>query len=322
MSENQGRFDFDRAEQMGMIDRAALPAVKGISNIVLGAVLRCIDSHGHGRESWPSVRTIAAKCRCGERTVKRALAALAELSLLVTTKRRSTAGAVCNHYRIVWSELALLIPRSEPPALAAVSADDRAERGATVSERGAMQALAWGLGGPLSSKEVLKKSPPPGSEDGGSPRLAPAADKIAGSKGEEVLELVEEVLTLGVFSGECVRADVSRTSAEHVRELVAWYRSRPGQYGPGALAVRLTRARCALPVGEGWPPCEPTALAAGGPRRVDPVLELNLIEARIVRAGRRAGASEAEIEARVRAARQRYRQEPAASAGGSQKGNG
>jgi hypothetical protein len=71
-------------------------------------VLMVIDRHGRGREAWLSYDTLAAEVGRSARTVKRAVEALEAISVLAVTFKRSPSGAVCNHYRIVWNELALL----------------------------------------------------------------------------------------------------------------------------------------------------------------------------------------------------------------------
>ena len=109
----QQQLDFDRGSQLALLRDAQLPARtakdgRGVSAAVQKAVLRVIDDHGRGSEAWIGYETIAAESSHGVRTVKRAVEALIAASLLIAQPRRCPAGVVVNHYRIVWSELALL----------------------------------------------------------------------------------------------------------------------------------------------------------------------------------------------------------------------
>ena len=112
----QLQIDFARGEQLGILRDARLPRVPGVAGVSLKAVLRVIDDHGRGRTCWLLHATIAAEAEIGERTARRATRALAALGVLCVERRRIAGGsrASCNHYTIVWSELALLARR--PPA--------------------------------------------------------------------------------------------------------------------------------------------------------------------------------------------------------------
>ena len=109
----QQQLDFDRGSQLALLRDAVLPSRtakdgRGVSAAAQRAVLRVIDDHGRGHEAWLGFETIALESSHGVRTVKRAVEVLAAASLLIVQPRRCPAGVVCNHYRIVWSELALL----------------------------------------------------------------------------------------------------------------------------------------------------------------------------------------------------------------------
>lgn len=103
----QTQFDFTRAEQLGTLDRCVLPPRPGVSSSALKATLRAIDSHGRGKECWPSESTIASQSGLSVRTVKRCIKALNALSVICIERK---GHLTLNHYRIVWNELALLIP--------------------------------------------------------------------------------------------------------------------------------------------------------------------------------------------------------------------
>jgi len=300
----QQTFDFGRGDQLGLLDAARIPSRRvgtaRVSAAAMRHVLRVIDSHGRGREAWPGLQTIARETSLGVRTVKRAVAALADMSLLVITKRRPATGLVpVNHYRIVWSELALLVPTR--PGLLAPTATPRncgpdhgatgPEHGATITDHGATMARAWGHHGTQSVKETPIRKPPPPSE----------------RKEEEVFldDLISDYVTAGVYAAAArVRTAVGQTDLAHVRGLLDHYQAAGGAWGPGALALRLTRATPGLAVDAGWPPAQRTAppelQAAATTKRL--AHEKELLRSRIVKAGRLAGATEEQIAAKCTAA--------------------
>ncbi len=103
MKPKQLELDFNRAEQLGLIDRVQIPKQVGVSPAACKAVLRVIDSYGRGRECWPSERSIAAAACLSLRTTKRAIRALESLSILCIERRGVlTLEPLSN---IVWSEL-------------------------------------------------------------------------------------------------------------------------------------------------------------------------------------------------------------------------
>jgi hypothetical protein len=113
--ERQRMIDFSRGEQLTMLRTATIPRGKKANDggtvrpSLLKLVLKLIDDHGGGREAFLSYATIAKEANCSTRTARRSIEILQRLSLLVCQKKRTRSGAACNHYRIVWTELALLV---------------------------------------------------------------------------------------------------------------------------------------------------------------------------------------------------------------------
>jgi DNA-binding transcriptional regulator YhcF (GntR family) len=101
----QQTFDWTRAEQLGLLESARIAGADGVSSVALKSVLKAIDGYGRGREAWPSYDSIATSAGVSVRTAKRAVKALGERSLICVQRR---GPMTVNHYRIVWSELALL----------------------------------------------------------------------------------------------------------------------------------------------------------------------------------------------------------------------
>jgi AraC-like DNA-binding protein len=217
----QQTFDWTRAEQLGTLDRSVLPCVNiregkrsvGVTSAAMKSVLRAIDSFGRGRECWPSEHTLAEQSGLSVRTVKRAVRALVELSVLCCERRGQLT---LNHYRIVWNELALLTSEhakqlAERSAMVAERSAMVAERSAMVAERSAMVAL-----------ETYKKRFETTNETGASDRH----------------ELVELVFSLGIQKAKAAIEGAERLglSSAEIRERVAeWQRLEDAKRVPGVL---------------------------------------------------------------------------------------
>ena len=188
-------IDWTRSSQLALLWSVILPERKVGRDTVSGplqlAVLRCIDNHaGASGEAWMGYDRLSAETGYSVRSVKRAISALEEASLIICETRRSSYGVVCNHYRVVWSELDLLprvtssrtVPdRSARPVPDRREAAERSamvsERSAMVSERSAMVSLPECHGVTQTAKELSPNRPEP-------PR--PAAREPAGGGGEVV----------------------------------------------------------------------------------------------------------------------------------------
>jgi hypothetical protein len=143
-------FDFTRADQLGLLERCVLPKVSGVSGVAMKAVLKAIDGFGRGREAWPGYDSLARSAGVSARVAKRAVAALESCSLLCVERRGSRT---LNHYRIVWSELTLLLPENRPERSATP-----AERSATPAERSATPTLPKCHADTLNVLETYKET--------------------------------------------------------------------------------------------------------------------------------------------------------------------
>jgi len=126
---------------------------------VLKAVLKSLDDFGRGHEAFPSVETIAQDVNYSERHVKRAIEGLEGLSLITKNRksRRMPDGqfANLNHYRIVWTELALLVPNGTDQS---ASGTDQSASGTDQSASGTDQSATSGT---QKGQEARKEPPPP-----------------------------------------------------------------------------------------------------------------------------------------------------------------
>lgn len=112
-ADRQTRIEWERGTQLAILREAVLPGGRGVSAITLKAVLHAIDDHARkGGDCWATQETIAQIINAGNvRTVKRAISILDDLSLITCERRKVGYGRLTiNHYRIVWTELALLRP--------------------------------------------------------------------------------------------------------------------------------------------------------------------------------------------------------------------
>ena len=108
-----------RSWERKVLRDAMLPDVSGTRPATLKSVLRAIDEYCQLRdgECYASQEKLASETGISVSTVRRSLKALETLGL-ITCQRKSRGGrATCNHYRIVWSELALLGPQHEQPVI-------------------------------------------------------------------------------------------------------------------------------------------------------------------------------------------------------------
>ena len=125
----QQQIDFSRGEQLAMIRHARLVPPPGhrVTSATLKAALKAIDDFGRGRTCYATQETIASSTGYRSRsTIQRAVAALQELSVIAVATKASPAGLVCNHYTIVWSELALLTDDALAPTDDALGPTDDA----------------------------------------------------------------------------------------------------------------------------------------------------------------------------------------------------
>lgn len=122
--QKQIEINWERGTQLAILRECQLPCVespdgKRCSAAALKSILRVIDDHGGGREAWLAFETISREAGISVRHAKRCVACLVEISVVIVERRRATCGVVCNHYRIVWTELDLRRPgrvqRVAPP---------------------------------------------------------------------------------------------------------------------------------------------------------------------------------------------------------------
>lgn len=113
----QKEFDWTYAEKRGWLDNADIPSARdaggrSVGAATLASVLNHIFAHlGNNAWAWPSVKLLAQRSKLSERQIKSAISALQNLSLLIVDNRKVENGTgKANHYKIVWSELALLDP--------------------------------------------------------------------------------------------------------------------------------------------------------------------------------------------------------------------
>jgi AraC-like DNA-binding protein len=213
----QQQFDWTRAEQLGLLERAVLPRRPGVSSAALKSVLKAIDGFGRGREAWPSEATLAQCCGFSERTVRRALAALVELSLLIVQRH---GGLTLNHYRVVWTELALLAGgnRHERPAMVSERPDTVSERPAMVAERPAMVAAE-------TSEETYKETTTTGTA-------------------ESVVVFLDELRAAGLVDPERTLRTAQKMclgNNQIAERLAAWQALPDQQRRPGVLYNWLTK---------------------------------------------------------------------------------
>lgn len=115
MADRQTQFDYPRQSQLAMLRDCRLPKCKSVAASLLKLLLKMIDDYGRGEDAWPTQETLANACGVEARTIRRALTALENLSLVIIERKKNRYGTTTNHYRIVWSELDLLRTQGPNP---------------------------------------------------------------------------------------------------------------------------------------------------------------------------------------------------------------
>lgn len=185
MNPQQLTIDFTRGDQLAILQQAQLDscavgsAGDRIRGATLRAVLRAIDDFGRGGVAWPSIETLAATTGLGQRTIKRAIAALQAQSLLVATKQRNGSGSWSNRYAIVWSELRL---RCDRPAAIPASRSTSKPGASSVDLGASLSNLGASLSNPGASLSNLGASlaPKPYRNDQETPTNRPDESAAAG----------------------------------------------------------------------------------------------------------------------------------------------
>lgn len=187
-------IDWTRAAQLALLRDVMVPdrVIKGstVSGALQTAVLKCIDDHaGRSGECWVGYNRLAAITRYSIRSVKRAIAALEDASLIIVLTKLAPCGVVVNHYRIVWTELDLL-PRvgSSRPVPDRPQPSERSamvsERSATMSDQSAMVSRPECHGDTQTAdRSAMKRNEPP-------PPTPPKSD--GGGGGVSWNQVVEE----------------------------------------------------------------------------------------------------------------------------------
>ena len=221
----QQKLDFPRGEQLALLRAAVLPAtvttatdrhgrpVGGVRGSLLKAVLKAIDDHGRGRECYVKVETLATEVGCSIPQLKRAIKALKSLSLVCCERKRTPKGPPCNHYRIVWTELALLDSRNAR------------KQSITVNNQSIMVNEQSITGETCNRKrtEAHKEPPPPANTE---------AESGCSTTTVEVEEsLFRHARAIGLFDVDAVSVALTNGwSDTQLRELFTQFQNRRGRW--------------------------------------------------------------------------------------------
>ncbi|MEM9827484.1 MAG: helix-turn-helix domain-containing protein [Planctomycetota bacterium] len=128
-SSQQQQIDFHYFERDSLIGNAELPATVNVgSRNTTGDRIRSLLyalNFYFGKKSicWPSQESLAARMGCGARTVQSAIAGATRIGVLIVIDETCKAGRR-NHYRVVWTELAVRDPAKRHAVMAAVRGDE------------------------------------------------------------------------------------------------------------------------------------------------------------------------------------------------------
>ncbi len=258
----QQEFHFvprDRGEQLDLLREAVLPDVRGkdgclVKASVLKAVLVRIDLYAATNgECYASQQTLANVTGYSPRTIKRAVAALIQLSLITDDRYRT------KHHRIVWNELGLLVPPEKLPRRSLAMLDDsqtsavvtKSARAtsAVVTTKSAVVTMTSAVVTPKPSRNTRETKPP-------SPSPNATADAL--------WQAEKDFALCGIDRTDLLVAIAQRRglSPEKCAALVAHYREHAAAKGwkPGVLYRRI---ECAFPDDDNaarWMPASDTAI--------------------------------------------------------------
>jgi len=303
---NFGYFDRQGLIKDAVLGLCATAGGANVSEAVLKAVLHSInDKYGANGEAWPSQSVIAREASVTRKTVSRAIDALVARSLLIRDLKKSPRGIVCNHYRIVWSELALLGSNRKPNSTVPKAPAER-PMGHSVPHRWDMVSQRpmghgdrpMGHGVPhrwdMVSHELIIE---PIKETTTSIQAEPEP-KTETDPWAAVVDLIldlESGRRPTAWQSAIASAKASGVSPDHAAAIVRHFGSTPG-WDAGALVRRLQRADERIAPTDGWP-------AAKAPKPQQPgqdaAQQVSRIEFETIREGRRRKADERQIAAAI-----------------------
>lgn len=118
--QRQGAFDFNRAAQLRILERAVLPRAaanhkRRSGRGTLKAILKALDTYQREHAAaYPSVRTLSNNAGLSTTATRRGLHQLRALGYLTIDPRRRPDGSYTSHtYAINWSKLLDSVPPSE-----------------------------------------------------------------------------------------------------------------------------------------------------------------------------------------------------------------
>ncbi len=117
----------DRHKRRELLRSVVLPTIGDASAKTQKAILRELAEYSEKDGTcFPSLRTLASDCGCGQRTVQRGLHALEQQNLIQRTKRTRTGnrGATSNVYSIHWEKLNAFVA-DQVASLASCSVSDQ-----------------------------------------------------------------------------------------------------------------------------------------------------------------------------------------------------
>ena len=152
--QTQKTINWERSTQLRTIDGACLPTTRtsdggSVSSGVLKGVLRAIDSYCRGSWGFPSQKRLVKESGFSKRQVQRAIEVLQKIGVLMVERRSFGKGRrTGNFYCILFSDLALFLPRDEASTVT--------DQSATVTDQSATVALSM-----KRPPEAPKETPPP-----------------------------------------------------------------------------------------------------------------------------------------------------------------
>jgi len=206
-------------------------------------------------------------------TARRGIQNLIDYNLLIKRETVTQLGQQANSYQIVWPNLDGLVndgePLSDPAPVPEDSTSDNSETPAPDLEYESSQVLK--VGGDHHDHPPDHGDYPPDHHDHPPPdhhdqatiypiNINPPPPVINKPTWEEVEDLLISEFGLGRPSPAVKAAEKNGCAPADILQLVAYARSKPGAYGPGALFIKIKEARPGRDPSQGWPAEEKTFL--------------------------------------------------------------
>ncbi|TWT47067.1 hypothetical protein KOR42_41790 [Thalassoglobus neptunius] len=261
----QQGLDWNRGAQLRALNEYPFPKrLRGygrpVSRATAASVLRMIDDHQREKEeAWPSLETMAACVRLSTKTVQRAIDALRSIGLVTVWNETTKRGHPLLKVAINWDVVFGCRPEPKPKRARRPGARKKnrsaTHRPGARSTKNPEDTVAQPEDIETDPEDTVSLAPyknrPENRTREASPPSPPKVSSASAASWEEV---EEELYRRGVQAYDAAIRSASRfVDADHVLAIIAAFdQLRTPSWRPGALFVRVQKARTWLEPTDGW----------------------------------------------------------------------